>query len=196
MKIENIYNEYIKSEDSEIIWKYCDQIENDTLKNELEKFIFNALTELNKNKFIFSLYILQGYEFNFKNNDKHFEYITKAIISFLNNEKENKGKIKSDISFIISEFFDIINKLGTKYDELLIYTFKELPHIVFEISKIKFKRGSHMEIAMLKSMNLLTYKLNNLKESIIVLEEIKKDHFDDGIVEEADDLLKEIKNYG
>ncbi len=196
LKFEEIYNEYVKSQNSEIICNYCSQIENNKLKNELEKFISHALTELNKNKFIFSLYILQAYEFDFKRNEKHLEYITEGIISFLNDVKKNEYKIEDDVSYIISEFFDIMNKLEIKYDEIIIYPFKELPDIVYELSKIKFKRGSHMETAILKTMNLLNYKLSDFESSIKVLEHIEKNHFDESIKQEASDLLFEIRrNY-
>ncbi|MNU11982.1 hypothetical protein D3C71_00030 [compost metagenome] len=197
LKLFPFFNEYIDSENTESILEIRNKIKNDELKSELEKFISLSTKRLNIDGLNFSTLILTAYEFNFENSDKHFDFLLESLNKIIEIGKINHYKFDDKSSFFVAQFFDIIlYQISPKFDITLVSTYKEIPKIVNELSEIHYKIGSHIEIALLKSIELLDYQLIDFEESKIVLKKIIKNHFDDYIVEQAKEKLIEIeRNY-
>lgn len=197
LKLFPFFNEYIDTENTESILEIRNKIKNDELKSELEKFISLSTKQLNIDGLNFSTLILTAYEFNFENSDKHFDFLLESLNKIIEIGKINQYKFDDKSSFFIAQFFDIIlYQISPKFDIILVGTYREIPKIVNELSEIHYKIGSHIEIALLKSIELLDYQLIDFEESKIVLKKIIKNHFDDNIIEQAKEKLIEIeRNY-
>jgi len=197
LKLFPFFKEYIDSENTGSILEIRNKIKNDELKSELEKFISLSTKQLNIDGLNFSTLILTAYEFNFENSDKHFDFLLESLNKIIEIGKINRYKFDDKSSFFIAQFFDIIlYQISPKFDITLKCVYREIPKIVNELSEVQYKIGSHIEIALLKSIELLDYELIDFKESKIVLKKIIKNHFDDNIIEQAKEKLIEIeKNY-
>jgi len=197
LKLFPFFKEYIDSENTGSILEIRNKIKNDELKSELEKFISLSTKQLNIDGLNFSTLILTAYEFNFENSDKHFDFLLESLNKIIEIGKINHYKFDDKSSFFIAQFFDIIlYQISPKFDITLKCVYREIPKIVNELSEVQYKIGSHIEIALLKSIELLDYELIDFKESKIVLKKIIKNHFDDNIIEQAKEKLIEIeKNY-
>ena len=174
---------------------FVENIGNGNLKLDLLKTLEEVKQNNDLRKYDFVLLIIQAFGIDFSKNDKHFELLFLIADSITEDFKVSTNG--DQISWLLHQLTDICIH---NYDEVELVIRRNLKLIIKVLRKIgttKYESngyGPQMYFATYKAVGIFWHLPKEERKKL--LNEIYLNHFDERVIEEAEELIGHLKEEG
>lgn len=179
--------------------KYADWFEKSgkdgSLKLALDKTLNEANQDNDLRKYDFALLVIQAFDFDFAKDDKHFEVLFSIADSITEDFETSENGDKK--SWLLHQLTDICIHNDDEVELVAKRNPKLIPSVVRKIGKVKYELqnyGPQMYFAAYKAVGLIWYLPK--KEAKDLLDKVYLTHFDERVIDEAEELIEHLKEEG
>lgn len=199
-KFDEILNQFEFRNNGYLLFeKYADWFEESIKDGSLKLALDRTLNEANQNndlrKYDFALLVIQAFDIDFTDEDKHFELLFSMADLITKDFELSENRDKK--SWLLHQLTDICIHYDEEIELIVKRNPKLIPSVVRKIGKVKYQLenyGPQMYFAAYKAVGLIWYLPK--KEAKDLLEKVYLTHFDERVIDEAEELIEHLKEEG